>query len=179
MRIHVKFYNKTMLMNLNEHEMQESVFSLCLEALKRMHEERILTKNITNVHLYKDPHILLYPYDKVFEVLDNNDSVSIILNENVKYHGPTYSMHFNVDETTDFVDTRETLFLNGNDLKICDLVRLGTGKYKIGIADETWQLVRESRQVVDDFVAGKSCIYGINTGFGKFASTVIPSDQLE
>ena len=66
-------------MNLNEHEMQESVFSLCLEALKRMHEERILTKNITNVHLYKDPHILLYPYDKVFEVLDNNDSVSIIL----------------------------------------------------------------------------------------------------
>lgn len=66
-------------MNLNDHEMQESVFSLCLEALKRMHEERILTKNITHVHIYKDPHILLYPYDKVFEVLDNNDTVSIIL----------------------------------------------------------------------------------------------------
>ncbi len=25
----------------------------------------------------------------------------------------------------------------------------------------------------------KQCIYGINTGFGKFASTVIPENQLE
>lgn len=79
MRIIVKFYNKQILMNLNDHEMQESVYSLCLEALKRMHEERILTNNITHVHIYKNPHILLYSYDKVFEVLDNNDTISIIL----------------------------------------------------------------------------------------------------
>ena len=35
MRINVKFYQKQILMNLNEHEVLQSVFSICLEALKR------------------------------------------------------------------------------------------------------------------------------------------------
>jgi hypothetical protein len=46
-----------------------------------MGEEIILTKNKAHVHIYKDPHILLYAYDRVFEVLDENDTISIILSE--------------------------------------------------------------------------------------------------
>lgn len=46
-----------------------------------MNEEIILTKNITHVHIYKEPEILLYLHDKVYEVLDNNDSISIILSK--------------------------------------------------------------------------------------------------
>lgn len=44
-----------------------------------MNEEIILTKNITHIHVYKEPEISLYLHDKVFEVLDNNDMISIIL----------------------------------------------------------------------------------------------------
>lgn len=170
-------------MSLNEHEMLQNVFSLCLEALKRMNEEIILTKNIAHVHIYKESKTLLYSHDKVFEVLDNNDTISIILNENIKFHAPSYSLHFNNTdlEMTEYEleDTRNVLVLNGNDLKISELVQLGTGKFKIQLSEATWQLIRDSRKVVEDLITGKSSIYGINTGFGKFANTVIPGDQLE
>ena len=46
-----------------------------------MNEEIILTKNIAHVHIYKGQDVLLYSRDKVFEVLDNNDTISIILSK--------------------------------------------------------------------------------------------------
>ena len=46
-----------------------------------MNEEIILTKNIAHVHIYKGQDVLLYSHDKVFEVLDNNDTISIILSK--------------------------------------------------------------------------------------------------
>ena len=46
-----------------------------------MNEEIILTKNITHVLIYKEPEILLYSRDKVFEVIDNDDNISIILSK--------------------------------------------------------------------------------------------------
>ena len=50
---------------------------------------------------------------------------------------------------------------------------------KLKLTKETWELIKQSRQVVNDLISEHKCIYGINTGFGKFASTVIPDDQLE
>ena len=47
------------------------------------------------------------------------------------------------------------------------------------MSDETWNLIKASRKVVNDIIDEKQCIYGINTGFGKFATTVIPENQLE
>jgi len=47
------------------------------------------------------------------------------------------------------------------------------------LSNETWDLIKESRKVVDDLVQEKVSIYGINNGFGKFANTVIPDHQLE
>jgi histidine ammonia-lyase len=38
--------------------------------------------------------------------------------------------------------------------------------------------VREGREVVDRIVRSQKVTYGINTGFGNFANTVIPSDKL-
>jgi hypothetical protein len=103
MKILVKFYNKKILMSLNEHEMKQSIFSLCLEALKRyfiiifkvnfinlsffirINEEIILTNNKMHIQIFKEPEILLYSLDKVFDVLDNNDTISIVLS-NLKLH---------------------------------------------------------------------------------------------
>ena len=103
--------------------------------------------------------------------------------ENIKFHAPSYSLHFNNTdhEMTEYEleDTRNVLILNGNDLKISELVQLGTGKFKIQLSEETYTLIRDSRKVVEDLMEGNSSIYGINTGFGKFATTIIPGDQLE
>jgi histidine ammonia-lyase len=38
--------------------------------------------------------------------------------------------------------------------------------------------VREGRRVVDQIVRSQKVTYGINTGFGNFANTVIPADKL-
>jgi len=140
MRLTVKFYNKKTLIVLNDEEKNQKIFSLCLEALKRfvlsftsirgptflnnqtlcfvsfnsMNEEIVLTNNKNNVMIYKKPEILLYPRDKVSEVLDNNDEISIILNENVKFHAKSYSLHFNncsEDETNDDLDDRAVKIL--------------------------------------------------------------------
>ena len=51
-----------------------------------MNEEIILTKNIAHVHIYKGQDVLLYSRDKVFEVLDNNDTISIILSNFKFFH---------------------------------------------------------------------------------------------
>jgi histidine ammonia-lyase len=40
-------------------------------------------------------------------------------------------------------------------------------------------LIKDSRQVVDNLTFSDKSVYGINTGFGKFATTVIPNDKLE
>lgn len=68
-------------MSLNEEEKKQSVFSLCLEALKRMNEEIVLTQDKTSVMIYKDPKVLLYARDKVNEVIDNDDKISIFLSK--------------------------------------------------------------------------------------------------
>jgi hypothetical protein len=44
-----------------------------------MNEEIILTKNKAHINIYKDPSVMIYPHDKVFEVLDNNDTITILL----------------------------------------------------------------------------------------------------
>lgn len=72
-------------MSLNEEEKKQSVFSLCLEALKRMNEEIVLTHDKTSVMIYKDPKVLLYARDKVNEVIDNDDKISIFLSMLFKF----------------------------------------------------------------------------------------------
>lgn len=46
-----------------------------------MNEEIILTNNKMHVLIFKEPEILLYSLDKVSDVLDNKDSISIILSK--------------------------------------------------------------------------------------------------
>ena len=50
-----------------------------------MNEEVFLSKNIADVNIYKDPDIKLYYYDKVAEVLDNNDKITIVISRNIMH----------------------------------------------------------------------------------------------
>lgn len=55
MKVYIKFYNKTILMNLNDTQTHEPIFSLCLEALKRF-DVIIVFSNLLYLasHLFKN-----------------------------------------------------------------------------------------------------------------------------
>eukprot|EP01094_Clydonella_sp_ATCC50884_P008330 TRINITY_DN1772_c0_g1_i1.p1 TRINITY_DN1772_c0_g1~~TRINITY_DN1772_c0_g1_i1.p1 ORF type:complete len:530 (+),score=185.01 TRINITY_DN1772_c0_g1_i1:60-1649(+) len=76
-------------------------------------------------------------------------------------------------------DTRPTFFLDGETLSIAQLLSLGDGAVQLRLSDEAWQRVKEGRQVVDDVVASGRVVYGINTGFGQFATTTIEPAKLQ
>ena len=43
---------------------------------------------------------------------------------------------------------------------------------------ESEEKVAKARKMVDDIVKDEKVVYGISTGFGKFAKTVIPKNKL-
>ena len=53
------------------------------------------------------------------------------------------------------------------------------GSARIALDDTAWAGVRRSAEAVRDIVAAGKPAYGINTGFGKLASTHIAEDRLE
>ena len=63
--------------------------------------------------------------------------------------------------------------LDGCSLSIDDLVELGKGRYKIKLTTEAEEKVNASRALIDSIVKENRVVYGITTGFGKFARTVI------
>uniref|UniRef100_A0A8B9PE38 Histidine ammonia-lyase n=1 Tax=Apteryx owenii TaxID=8824 RepID=A0A8B9PE38_APTOW len=67
--------------------------------------------------------------------------------------------------------------LDGNSLTTEDLVNLGKGLYKIKLTPEAEAKVKRSREVIERIVKEQTVVYGITTGFGKFARTVIPNSS--
>lgn len=179
MEIKVKFYEQEISMILNEKDLAEDLSFLCHKAFKQMDIKIEITK--VQIVIFKEPKILLYPKDKASKVLENGDTISIYINENVNLlSGSNSSYYFDNTEMDELDFNRNSKFvtLNGNDLKISELVLLGTGIFKIKLSNKTLDIIRESRKVVDD-IAHESIVYGVNTGFGKFATTTIPDSQLE
>eukprot|EP00698_Gefionella_okellyi_P008736 TRINITY_DN2182_c0_g1_i1.p1 TRINITY_DN2182_c0_g1~~TRINITY_DN2182_c0_g1_i1.p1 ORF type:complete len:539 (+),score=96.54 TRINITY_DN2182_c0_g1_i1:59-1618(+) len=70
------------------------------------------------------------------------------------------------------------IVLDGYSLSVDTLVDLSTGNYKIKLSSEAWERVVEGRKVVDEILASGKRVYGINTGFGKFATVPIDGDKL-
>ncbi|TNN00311.1 hypothetical protein fugu_011557 [Takifugu bimaculatus] len=82
-------------------------------------------------------------------------------------------------EDNDFVELGNYISLDGNSLSSTDLVNLGRGLYKIKLTAEAEIKVVQSRELLDTIVKENKVVYGITTGFGKFARTVIPVSKLE
>ena len=125
---------------------------------------------------------ILDPEDKIEDVLDDNEFVSIVLETDrpnpelaeaeVRY--VTSQVPGGKFELPD-----EYLFLDGNSLSTDDLVQLGKGKYKIKLTKESEERVKASRAVIEKIVKDNRVVYGITTGFGKFARTVIEKEKLK
>ena len=73
----------------------------------------------------------------------------------------------------------EYISLDGNSLNTDDLLQLGMGKYKIRLTNESEARVIKARKMVDDIVSQNKTVYGITTGFGKFARTVIDRPKIQ
>jgi histidine ammonia-lyase len=67
--------------------------------------------------------------------------------------------------------------LDGLSLSVENLMRIGRGELKVKVSQSAVNRVKRSRKVVDDLVASDKVTYGVTTGFGKFASVVIPKEK--
>uniref|UniRef100_A0A8C7HUG1 Histidine ammonia-lyase n=1 Tax=Oncorhynchus kisutch TaxID=8019 RepID=A0A8C7HUG1_ONCKI len=76
------------------------------------------------------------------------------------------------------LDPKKYLSLDGNSLTIADLVRLGKGLFNIKLTTEAEGKINEAREVIETIIKENRVVYGVNTGFGKFAHMLIPKDKL-
>jgi len=121
------------------------------------------------------------PEDIIEDVLDDNDFISIVLETDRPDPALTQAEIKYVPEQIPggkFQMPDEYLALDGNSLSTDDLRQLGKGRYKIRLTKESEELVNRARKIIDDIVKENKVVYGINTGFGKFAKTVIDKHKL-
>ncbi|XP_034074675.1 histidine ammonia-lyase [Gymnodraco acuticeps] len=122
---------------------------------------------------------LLDTDDTIEDVLEDNDFVELAV------QGDTMSTDFIPCQpgvshlTAAYKESAEFLSLDGNSLTSTDLVNLGRGLYKIKLTREAEKKVVQSRELLDTIVKENKVVYGITTGFGKFARTVIPVSKLK
>ncbi|KAM7002204.1 LOW QUALITY PROTEIN: histidine ammonia-lyase [Tautogolabrus adspersus] len=122
---------------------------------------------------------LLDSDDTIDDVLEDNDFVELAI------EGDTMSPDFIPYEpgvshlTAAYKEPGEYISLDGNSLTSTDLVNLGRGLYKIKLTMEAEKKVVQSRELLDTIVKENKVVYGITTGFGKFARTVIPVSKLK
>jgi histidine ammonia-lyase len=70
------------------------------------------------------------------------------------------------------------ILLDGNSLTLEDLVAITCDAVAVGLTDTARARVHAARAVVDEFAGRDTPTYGINTGFGSFAETRVPTEAL-
>uniref|UniRef100_W5NFJ6 Histidine ammonia-lyase n=1 Tax=Lepisosteus oculatus TaxID=7918 RepID=W5NFJ6_LEPOC len=125
-------------------------------------------------------HGLLDADDVIEDVLEDNDFVEIVIEGDVMSTDsiPSHPGAFPLYPPT-YQKPHEFIHLDGNSLTTSDLVKLGKGIYQIKLTPEAEHKVRQSRQLVEKVVDENKVVYGINTGFGKVARTLIPKSKLK
>ncbi|XP_072242234.1 histidine ammonia-lyase isoform X1 [Leuresthes tenuis] len=117
--------------------------------------------------------------DTIEDVLVDNDFVELAI------EGDTMSPDFIPCQpgvshlTAAYEEPGEYISMDGSSLTSTDLVNLGRGFYKIKMTPEAERKVVQSRELLDTIVKENKVVYGITTGFGKFARTVIPVSKLK
>src|ERR1700686_175111 len=71
------------------------------------------------------------------------------------------------------------LILDCRPINIADLVAVARKGRQVLLGPRAQAAMERSRHVVDEVTSRGEVVYGITTGFGKFADRVIPPDSLE
>jgi histidine ammonia-lyase len=72
-----------------------------------------------------------------------------------------------------------TMKLIPGQLRVEQLRALAQGGRQVRLDDGCWPGVEAAARVVEQAARGKAAVYGVNTGFGKLASTRIAEDQID
>ena len=67
--------------------------------------------------------------------------------------------------------------LHGHGVTIADVVAVARGHAPVSLADDARAAMARSAALIDGFVAGETPVYGVTTGFGSLAGTVIPAER--
>jgi histidine ammonia-lyase len=73
---------------------------------------------------------------------------------------------------------RPEVILNGNDLTIDDIVAIGIGDKAVALDPSALERCRRSRAFLEQQVAARRIIYGVNTSFGPMCNKIIADDDL-
>jgi histidine ammonia-lyase len=71
------------------------------------------------------------------------------------------------------------VILTGHTLTLDEVKRVLYGSEMVVASKESMEAVERSRKAVENIVANKKVVYGINTGFGKFSDVLIEADDVE
>lgn len=65
-----------------------------------------------------------------------------------------------------------TIYLDGENLTIENVVEVARNFAKVDLTPQAKEKVKISRDTVEKAIAANKPIYGLNTGFGKFAAMI-------
>uniref|UniRef100_A0A8C4K0C8 Histidine ammonia-lyase n=1 Tax=Dromaius novaehollandiae TaxID=8790 RepID=A0A8C4K0C8_DRONO len=116
--------------------------------------------------------------DTVEDALEDNEFVEVVIEGDIMSPDFIPSQPEGVHLYSKYREPEQYISLDGNSLTTEDLVNLGKGLYKIKLTPEAEVKVKQSREVIERIVKEQTVVYGITTGFGKFARTVIPNSKL-
>ncbi|HEY5575638.1 MAG TPA: aromatic amino acid lyase, partial [Clostridiaceae bacterium] len=71
----------------------------------------------------------------------------------------------------------DIVILDGDSLSLEDLVNVSRRGWKVALSEKAAEKVKKSRAIVEDIVENNKVVYGITTGFGKFADVSISKDE--
>ena len=71
----------------------------------------------------------------------------------------------------------DTVYLDGNHLTLENIKDVCINNAKVELSEDAEKMVTSSRKIVDDIVENNKVIYGITTGFGKFADVTISKED--
>jgi len=69
------------------------------------------------------------------------------------------------------------IILDGESLSLEDLVNVSRHGYKVALSESAVKKVEKSRKIVEEIVENNRVVYGVTTGFGKFADVSISKDE--
>lgn len=74
---------------------------------------------------------------------------------------------------------KDQVFLDGFSLTVEEIVAIGIGDKQVGLDDAALVRCRASRQFLEEEVAAKRIIYGVNTSFGPMCNKIIDDTEIE
>ncbi|MHB8869197.1 MAG: histidine ammonia-lyase [Thermoleophilia bacterium] len=72
-----------------------------------------------------------------------------------------------------------TVRIDHGTMTIDDVIRVARDGELVEVAPEARARMERARAVIEEVLDGGAVVYGVNTGFGRFADVVIPEDQLD